>query len=100
MDQKKLYEAIEITKREGAISPSVLSRELSLNDEEIQSILQTLQYTDFIDSDMRLSSLKTESFIDRKDEEYTELRKKKINLEAWLALSVVIIILIFVAQFI
>jgi hypothetical protein len=49
MDQEKICKAINITKRDGHITPSKLRDELNLNNEEIQTILQSFIDTDFVD---------------------------------------------------
>jgi hypothetical protein len=49
MDRETLYNTINITKRDGYISPKVLRDELELSNKDIQTVLQSFIDTGFID---------------------------------------------------
>lgn len=102
MDPEHIYKVIEIIKREQNISFKDISAELDLTYKQLQPMIQALIYADFIDlygGNISLSRLNTDAYIERKDEEYTALRKKKTELEAYLAGTLLILFLLLIGLY-
>lgn len=100
MDPETLYKAIEITKRDGSVTPTVLKTELGLENKEIQPILQTFVYTGFVDASWKLASRQQDEYIERVEKERDDEWKKKKEYEAWLAGAALTILVLIGALFI